>query len=137
MTSAGCRTDVVIDSSALVAIILDEPERVQFSELVLERSCLIGAPTLLETSMVLRDRKGPSTTPELRKTLRMLRITVEPFRPDDCAVAFTAFLRYGKGRHRARLNFGDCMAYAIAKTRRRKLLYKGDDFSHTDIEPAA
>jgi ribonuclease VapC len=129
---------MVIDSSALIAIVLDEPECEHFSELVvLDGGCLIGAPTLLETSMVLSDRKGASTITGLRKTLRMLRIAVEPFRPDDCHVALGAFLRYGKGRHRARLNFGDCMAYALAKTRRRKLLYKGGDFSHTDIEPAA
>jgi ribonuclease VapC len=128
---------MVVDSSALVAVLFDEPgcERI-LEVLSREPRSVVGAPTALETSMIVADRLGPNGVDGLRRTLRALRITVEPFGTRESRVAVRAFLKYGKGRHRARLNFGDCMSYAVAKTRRQRLLYKGDDFSHTDVEPA-
>lgn len=117
---------------------LDEPERVRFNSAVLgagER--LVASPTLLETAMVLADRNGRNGLEALQRTLRLMRITVLAVDAHDSSVAVRAYLTYGKGRHRARLNFGDCMSYAVAKTRGQQLLYKGDDFAHTDIERAA
>jgi ribonuclease VapC len=136
-TNGVYRTDVVVDTSALVAVLLDEPESERFMEVIaLDEHSVIGAPTLLETSMVLSDRKGVHGVASLRRFVRRFRLAVEPFRSADCRVAVRAFLVYGKGRHPARLNFGDCMAYAVAKNRRQKLLYKGDDFKLTDVEAA-
>jgi ribonuclease VapC len=129
---------MVIDSSALVAVLLDEPEREQFTRFILhDARRLIGAPTLFETAMVLTDRNGRRGISILRKALRDLSVVVTPFGEDDCRTAVRAIVRYGRGRHPARLNFGDCTAYAVAKNRRQRLLFKGDDFSMTDVERAA
>jgi ribonuclease VapC len=129
---------MVIDSSALVAIVLDEPERTALTRTVLRaRERLVSSSTVVEAGIVLAGRRGEAGLGGLERTLRLLRITVLAVDAHDSSVAVRAFLKYGKGRHRARLNFGDCISYAVAKTRRQRLLYKGDDFSHTDVERAA
>jgi ribonuclease VapC len=129
---------MVIDSSALIAILLDEPERMQFSTAI-ERdpSRLIAAPTLLETAMVLSAKKGDDALRELDYAILKMRMEVIPFGYDEQQVAQKAFLLYGKGRHPAGLNYGDCMSYAAAAVRGEPLLFKGEDFPRTDIAGCA
>jgi ribonuclease VapC len=129
---------IVADSSALVAILRTEPEEIVFLEAIAAaRPPLLSAVSLLETSMVLA---GPSGASEacipLDALIAEARISVIPFDTDQAHLARTAFSKYGKGRHPAALNFGDCVAYALAKSRNLPLLFKGDDFRKTDIIPA-
>ncbi len=125
---------MVIDSSALVAIMRAEPERVSFLRAI-ERATVrkIAAPTLLETSMVLVGRQVPEILLELDALLRASAIELVPFTPAHALAAREAFLRYGKGRHHAALNFGDCITYATAKLAAMPLLFKGGDFALTDV----
>jgi ribonuclease VapC len=94
---------------------------------------LIAAPTLLETAIVLSARKGEDALRELDYAILKMCLEVLPFGSDEQQIAQKAFLSYGKGRHPAGLNYGDCMAYASAAVRGEPLLYKGGDFSQTDI----
>jgi ribonuclease VapC len=126
---------IAVDSSALVALALKESDHLVFLDLLRSRDCLIGTPTLLETHMVLN--RSVAGQGFLALLLGFPNIEVIPFTADHLAVARAAFDRYGKGRHpKATLNFGDCMAYAVAKVRGVPLLFKGGDFRETDIEPA-
>jgi ribonuclease VapC len=129
---------MVIDSSAIVAILLLEPEAEHFTRLV-ERAgrARIAAPNLLEVDMVISSRKGPYGLDGVDDYLQRAGIETVPFTADHAAVAREAFLRYGKGRHPAGLNFGDCIAYATARLEDMPLLFKGDDFRLTDIKAAA
>lgn len=128
---------MVVDSSALVAIFNHEPERVRFIEAILAASPrLISAATLLETSIVLAGRIGPPVLSRLEAFLAEAGIEVAPFDAAAARLAADAFLRFGKGRHPAALNMGDCAAYALAKARGLPLLYKGADFARTDIRAA-
>jgi ribonuclease VapC len=129
---------IAVDSSALIAILRSEPERVIFSHAIAKaRQPMMSAVSLLETSMVLA---GPAGAEEAWHPLDALisraRMAVIPFDEEQAALARAAFRTYGKGRHPAALNFGDCAAYALAKSRNLPLLFKGGDFSKTDI-PAA
>lgn len=125
---------MVIDSSALIAILLDEPERLPFSNAI-ERDSVrfMAAPTLLETVMILSAKKGDDALRELDYAIVKMRVEVIPFGYDEQQIAQKAFLMYGKGRHPAALNYGDCMSYAAATVRGEPLLFKGEDFSRTDI----
>lgn len=128
---------MIVDASPVVAVLLKEPGFEVFSR-ALSRTRLkrMAAPTLLELTMVMIGKKaeqGPSLVDEF---LRTAEIEPVPFTADHAAVARQAFLRYGKGRHPAGLNFGDCIAYATARLEAMPLLFKGDDFRLTDIEPA-
>lgn len=128
---------MVIDSSALVAIVLDEPEREAFVEAIqCDDVRLVGAPTLLESGIVLYAQKGADEVRERDRIVALLRIALAPFGEKEAREAYRVFTLFGKGRHPAWLNFGDCMAYATAKTYREPLLYKGDDFARTDIASA-
>lgn len=128
---------MVIDSSALVAIALDEPRGSQFIDLILAApSRLVSAPNLVEISVVLSTRKGPLAEHDLDTLLLRLRIEVVPFDEEQALIARDAHRRYGKGRHAAGLNICDCFSYALAWTTGTALLFSGDDFSKTDIEPA-
>jgi ribonuclease VapC len=128
---------VVIDSSALVAAQLKEPgwefiiKKIESSPLT-----LVGGPTLLETVIVLTHRIGSDAHSMLAMFLRHFRIQVVPFTEEHFDIAADAFLKYGKGRHPAALNFGDCMSYAIANLSGLPLLYTGNDFAQTDIQSA-
>jgi ribonuclease VapC len=129
---------IVADSSALVAILRAEAEAIVFLEAIAAaRSPLLSAVTLLETSIVLA---GPSGASEacipLDALIAEACIAVIPFDEDQARFARTAFLKYGRGRHPAALNFGDCAAYALAKSRNVPLLFKGNDFRKTDLVPA-
>jgi ribonuclease VapC len=126
---------VIVDSSALVAILAREAESDRFSEIIVDAGQVsVAAPSVLETSIVLR-RYGRELQAMLGQFLFAARITIVAFDGDQLVAAQAAFLRFGRGSgHRAGLNFGDCMAYAAASVSRRPLLFKGDDFTHTDIE---
>ncbi len=128
---------MVLDSSALVSLVLREAGHERLSA-ALESAdrVLIAAPILFETLMVLSSRIGNHAAKSVDEILRASDAQIVPFAPDHVPLALAAFLSYGKGRHPARLNFGDCMAYAVAKLSAQPLLFSGEDFSQTDIEPA-
>lgn len=127
---------IVVDSSALVAIILREDDRDRFADALLNTPSGIGTPSLVETQIVLVRRRIIDATAILQRILAALNVQTLPFDAEMTGLAWSAFLAYGKGRHRAKLNFGDCMAYAVAKSHDAPLLYKGEDFTHTDIRSA-
>ncbi|TPM22539.1 type II toxin-antitoxin system VapC family toxin [Mesorhizobium sp. B2-3-3] len=128
---------MIVDSSALVAVLRAEPGHDQFVRAITNAGRrLIAAPTLLETTMVLVGGWQDEIADRLDAFLSAASIDTIPFTADHAAVARQAFLRYGKGRHPAALNFGDCIAYAAARLEVMPLLFKGNDFRLTDIEPA-
>ena len=129
---------MIVDTSVLIAILLAEEGFENYLR-VLQQAPLkrIAAPTLLEATMVILGRKGEQGPELLDDLLRTAQIETTTFTPDHATVARQAFLRYGKGRHAAGLNFGDCISYATAKLEAMPLLFKGDDFRQTDIEAAA
>lgn len=127
---------IALDSSAIVAIALREPGADQYLDVVALRRAIVGALTLVETHLVL-SRRTHAFDEFLRRFVSPPVVHVVAFTPETYAVAAKAFDRYGEGRgHRARLNFGDCLAYAVAKARDAPLLDKGADFGRTDIRPA-
>jgi ribonuclease VapC len=125
---------MVLDTSALLAILQDEPERRAFN-LAIEAadSRVLSSASFVEASVVLEVRYGAEAARELDAFIARAGIVLIPVDAEQARVARLAFSRYGKGRHRAGLNFGDCFAYALALTRGESLLYKGDDFVHTDL----
>ena len=128
---------MVIDSSALIAILAKEEERGPFIKLIEAAAVrLIAAPTLLETCMVLLGREGEVAVQAARDFCKKGEVQIVPFDQSHLDIAIDAFRRYGKGRHRAGLNYGDCFAYALAKATGEPLLFKGDDFAHTDVKRA-
>jgi ribonuclease VapC len=128
---------MVIDTSALVAIAFAEPERATFVQLIQQAErVFISTPTVLETRMVVQGRRGQRAVILIDEILRLPMF--ETVASDDTAIAtaYAAFVTYGKGSgHSAGLNFGDVFSYALAKGRGLPLLYKGEDFAQTDIEP--
>jgi len=125
---------MVIDSSAVLAIANDEPERGDFlARIHADRRRLVSAPTLLELEIVLTVRRGPESSTVLNDFLKRLQFQVAPFDGIQAAIAREAFRRFGKGRHTAGLNFGDCFPYALAKQTGEPLLCKGNDFARTDL----
>jgi len=130
---------IVIDSSALVAIIFDEPEKAAFERAIRSAGIsLISAVNAHETATVLRLRQGAAAVERLWEILKLGGIEIVPFDAPLAKLALQAFERYGKGNHsKARLNLGDCAAYALAKSKNVPLLYKGTDFANTDIASAA
>jgi ribonuclease VapC len=125
---------MVIDTSALVAIALNESKAELFEQCVVADSVrLISAATLLEVAMVLETRLGEAAGRELDLWLLKAGIDIVAVDADQIEVARRAWRRFGKGRHPAGLNYGDCFSYALAFTRQEPLLFKGDDFSKTDI----
>ncbi|NEP55936.1 MAG: type II toxin-antitoxin system VapC family toxin [Symploca sp. SIO2G7] len=126
---------MVIDTSAVAAILFDEPERADFiNKIEVAKVRLIGAPTLLECKIVVEIRKGALGCSELELFVSEAELTVVPFDETQVNLAILAWQQYGKGRHPAGLNFGDCFAYALAKATGESLLFKGSDFAQTDIE---
>jgi ribonuclease VapC len=130
---------IAIDTSALIAIAFDEPECEAFELAIVEaEQALVSAVTVVETRMVLHGRKGPAGLATLDAILGSPQLEIVSPGPQEIDIAHAAFVAYGKGRgHPAQLNFGDLFSYALAKSRGVPLLYKGDDFIHTDIETAA
>ena len=125
---------MVIDTSALIAILQDEPERRAFNEAIeaAERRAM-SAASFVEASMVIEARYGPNGVRDLDLFIAKAGIELVAVDSDQAHVARTAFRVYGKRRHPAGLNFGDCFAYALARTLDEPLLFNGNDFSLTDV----
>jgi ribonuclease VapC len=129
---------MIVDTSVLVAILLDEPEFNEFTLLIQESvECRMSAVSFVELLIVMESRIGPSAAPRIDAFLFRSGIGVEPVTYEQALFAREAFLKYGKGRHPAGLNFGDCFSYALAKATGEPLLFKGDDFSKTDLISAS
>jgi ribonuclease VapC len=130
---------IALDTSALVAVALDEAESEAFSRIIAASgAAVVGMPTLVETHMVLEARLLGGATRFLDGLLSVPSIRPIDFDRRMFRAATDAFLRFGRGRgHPARLNMGDCMAYAVARAQNLPLLFKGNDFVHTDLIPAA
>ena len=125
---------MVLDTSALLALLLDEPEAEEFRTAVeADTIRLISAATLLETALVIEARKGEPGGRELDLLIHKAEIVVVAVDAEQVSEARRAYRRFGKGRHAAGLNFGDVFAYAAARTSGEPLLFKGDDFARTDI----
>lgn len=128
---------MVIDSSALVAIFLAEPERRQFLQSILQtEKRQVSAASVLETGIVLESKRGEAAGREFDLFLVRTKVEVVAVDAEQVEIARSAWRKYGKGRHAAGLNFGDCFAYALAKWSGEKLLAKGEDFRETDVEMA-
>lgn len=126
---------MIVDSSALVAILRNEPDRdIILRALVSTPYRAMAAPTLLETSMVIAGAESEAALEDLDQFIVDSSLAVISFTADHAALARQAFLIYGKGRHKAGLNFGGCISYATARLANEPLLFKGDDFRQTDIE---
>lgn len=128
---------IVVDSSALIAILLNEAEKVDFSEAILAAdNPRMAAPNYFEASMVAETRQGAAGCRDLDRLSASLGLVVVAFDATHIEGARDAYRRYGKSRHRAALNFGDCCAYALAKALDWPLLFKGNDFALTDLKRA-
>lgn len=123
----------MLDTSAIIALLTDEPDALRMFTVLSEAQAKgVGAPTLAETGLVLSGKLG--TQRLLHRFIQEFGVTVIPFGDLHWQTAVLAFERYGRGRHPAKLNFGDCLTYATAKLAKQPLLCKGDDFPHTDLE---
>jgi ribonuclease VapC len=129
---------MVVDSSALVAILRKEPEAARFTRAILRDSVrLISAANLLEAGIVIDNKAGLSAGRRLDLFVERARIGIEPVTEAQARIARQAYVDYGRGNHPAALNFGDCFAYALAKATGEPLLFKGHDFAQTDIAAVA
>ncbi len=125
---------MVLDTSALLAILLGEPEAEAFARAIASHpKRLVSALSALESAIVLQARKGPSGVRELDLLLHSTGITIVSLDADQVQIARAAYEKFGKGRHPAALNLGDCGSYALARSSGEPLLFKGDDFSKTDL----
>ena len=125
---------MVIETSAIIAVLLNEANAVRIAQAIETGSPrLLSAANFLEASIVIESRKGEAGGRELDLMLYRAAIEVVAVDQDQVEIARLAWRRFGKGRHPAGLNYGDCFAYALAKSRRLPLLFQGDDFSQTDI----
>lgn len=128
---------MVIDTSALVAMLSDEPEAASFEALVeADPVRLMSTASFLEAAIVIESRFGEAGGRELDLWLYRAAVDLVAVHPDQAETARVAYREYGKGRHPAGLNFGDCFAYALAKVSGEPLLFKGDDFTRTDVVAA-
>ena len=128
---------MIVDSSALLAVILNEEDEPQYSAAMIDAPVLrMSAANWVEAAVVVDSYKNPAVAIRFDDLLDALRLEIEPVTIEDAYRTRAAYSDYGRGRHRARLNFGDCFAYALAKRFAEPLLFKGNDFSQTDIEPA-
>lgn len=129
---------MILDTSALVAILYREPEAESFARAIHDADfCRISVASYVELSIVLENQLGPEGMRQAEAFFRRAGITIEPLTVEHGELARQAFLDFGKGRHKAGLNFGDCFSYALAKASGEPLLYKGNDFALTDIDAAA
>ena len=128
---------MVIDTSALVAMLTDEPDAELFEARVADDPVrTMSTASYLETAIVIESRFGESGGRELDLWLHRSSVSLVAVDADQAEVARAAYRRYGKGRHRAGLNYGDCFSYALARVSGQPLLFKGDDFGHTDVVAA-
>ena len=126
---------MIIDTSALVAVLRDEPERPALLRAIAHaQRRFVSAANLLETSIVIDARRDAIASRRLDEFMQSARVEVAPVTARQAEIARAAYRDFGRGSgHPARLNFGDCFAYALAKDNDQSLLFKGDDFSHTDV----
>jgi ribonuclease VapC len=128
---------VILDSSAIVAVLRAEPEAREFSRAISSAErCHISAANYLEAAVVIDSTKSAISSRRFDDFFRASRIAVEAVTPRQAEIARAAYRDFGKGRHKAGLNFGDCFAYALAKEMDEPLLFKGTDFARTDVEVA-
>lgn len=126
---------MIIDTSALIAILLGEPEAELFALAIADApKRFVGTFTVLETGIVIEAKKGDLGGRELDLLIHRAKIEIVPLTTEQLEIARSAWRKYGKGRHSAGLNIGDCCSYALAKCAGEPLLFKGGDFSQTDIE---
>lgn len=127
---------IVVDTSAILAVLLNEAEGAAFLSAMIADECYLSAANLLEARMVLHAR-DPANISDLDLFLKQMEVQIESVTELQSDLAFAAFRRFGKGTgHPAGLNFGDCFAYALARAQACPLLFKGNDFGHTDIMSA-
>lgn len=129
---------MIIDTSAIVAIVLREPGYERLLSAITDRgtSSGMGTPTVAELGLVLSARLASDARSLVRALLEEFQIDTVPFTDEHWRAAIDAFWRFGRGRHTAELNFGDCLTYAVANLAAEPLLFVGDDFSQTDLEAA-
>jgi ribonuclease VapC len=128
---------MILDTSALVAVLYGEPEERDFVERIRAADvCRISVANHVELSMVVESQLGPDGARQADAFLRRAGVVVEPVTIEQGDLARQAFFDFGEGRHKAALNFGDCFAYALARATGKALLFKGDDFALTDIRRA-
>lgn len=129
---------MILDTSALVAILRAEPEALAFAQAIAAaKTRRISAVSYVEAAAVIDAAGDPIASRRLDELLEEAEVAIEPVTAEQARLARAAYRDFGKGRgHRAKLNFGDCFSYALAKAFREPLLYKGDDFSHTDARSA-
>ena len=128
---------MIIDTSAMVAILYREPEAEAFTRMIHDADiCRISVASYVELSMVIETQLGPEGLRQAEVFLRRAAITVEPVTVEQGELARQAFLDFGKGRHKAGLNFGECFSYALAKVTGESLLFKGNNFGLTDVAVA-
>ena len=126
---------MILDSSALLALIFREPEAEQIAAALSESEfCAMGAPTMAETAIVLAAKLGEASRSILSRLIEDLDLIIVPFTAAHGREAREAFLRFGRGRHPAALNYGDCLTYAVAKLAGQPLLCVGNDFRRTDLK---
>ena len=125
---------MILDTSALVAVLYREPEAAEFAQLIHDAdTCRMSVATLVELTMVIESQLGSDGMRQAEAFLRRAGVTIEPVTLAHGELARQGFLDFGKGRHKAGLNFGDCFSYALAKATGEPLLFKGNDFRQTDI----
>jgi ribonuclease VapC len=129
---------MIVATSAIIAILDQEPEAERIARTLASTPELkLSAANLVEVGIVMQARRGDDGTRDVDLLLAKLNVEIVPFTARQAELARKAFRRYGRGRHGARLNFGDCFAYALAKDESAPLLFKGDDFGQTDVMVAS
>lgn len=127
---------MIVDSSAMLAVIQGEPEAEECIDLMLGSACRMSAANWVEAGVVV-DNRSIDTQREFDELISLAQVTIEPVTETQAHIARDAYRRYGRGSgHAARLNFGDCFAYALAVSSGESLLFIGDDFGETDVRPA-
>lgn len=128
---------MIVDTSALLAVFFQEPEAENFARAIAGAEVpKMSAANLLEAGIVADSQTDPRMGRHLDALIANFRLRIEPVTEEQVRIARQAYLDFGRGHHRAKLNFGDCFAYALAKAMGEPLLFKGDDFQHTDIQLA-
>ena len=128
---------MVIDTSAIVAILFDEPDQRRYGDAIEAATVrLVSAVTRVELAFVIEGRKREAGREGLERFFQLTGAEIVAVTPQQAEIAVDAFRRFGRGRHPASLNIGDCFSYALAAATDHTLLFKGDDFIHTDIRPA-
>jgi ribonuclease VapC len=138
-TATACRAErLVIDTSAVVALMSMEPEAARLAQAIeADPVRLLSVAALVESSIVLESRQGEGAVRELDLLLARAGVQLEPVTAEQAELARLAWRRFGKGRHPAGLNYGDCFSYALSRTSGEPLLFKGQDFPQTDVVAAA